>query len=182
MSEARIHTRSFEFPRKLYQIGPMGLKDGLEVDFLKIGGLFLLAWFAALTLLFGLPTQATFPLYVTIPVVIVYWGFTPDPKHARRRRLVAWMLAVRYALVGHIPIVAGRRAGERGGVLTPRERIDVAAWWRTRVLHKDDEHLWESATKGARRPFPAGQPITPRVEVRLYSFEHMQTVRNRRHV
>mgnify|MGYP001696052081 FL=1 len=92
MTEARIHTRSFEFPRKLYQIGPMGLKDGLEVDFLKIGGLFLVAWFAALTLLFGLPTQATFPLYVTIPVVIVYWGFTPDPKHARRRRLVAWMV------------------------------------------------------------------------------------------
>ena len=119
---------------------------------------------------------------MTIPVVIVYWGFTPDPKHARRRRLVAWMLAARYALVGHIPIVAGRRAGERGGVLTPRERIDVATWWRTRVLHKDDEHLWESTTKGAYRPFPAGQPITPRVEVRLYSFEHMQTVRNRRHV
>ena len=113
MSEARIHTRSFEFPRKLYQIGPMGLKDGLEVDFLKIGGLFLVAWFAALTVVFGLPTQVTFPLYVTIPVVIVYWGFTPDPKHARRRRLVAWILAARDALVGHIPIVAGRRAGER---------------------------------------------------------------------
>ena len=61
MSEARIHTRSFEFPRKLYQIGPMGLKDGLEVDFLKIGGLFLVAWFAALTVVFGLPTQVTFP-------------------------------------------------------------------------------------------------------------------------
>ena len=100
------------------------------------------------------PTQVTFPLYVTIPVVIVYWGFTPDPKHARRRRLVAWMLAARYALVGHIPIVAGRRAGERGGVLTTRERIDVAAWWRTRVLHKDDEHLWESATKGRAPPLP----------------------------
>ena len=119
---------------------------------------------------------------MTIPVVIVYWGFTPDPKHARRRRLVAWMLAARYALVGHIPIVAGRRAGERGGVLTPRERIDVATWWRTRILHKDDEHLWESATKGSRRPFPAGQPIAPQVVVRLYSFEHMQTVRSRHHV
>ena len=78
MSEARIHTRSFEFPRKLYQIGWFGLKDGLEVDFLKIGGLFLVAWFAALTLLFGLPTQITFPLYVTIPVVIV--GVHPRPQ------------------------------------------------------------------------------------------------------
>ena len=125
MSEARIHTRSFEFPRKLYQIGPMGLKDGLEVDFLKIGGLFLVAWFAALTLLFGLPTQVTFPLYVTIPVVIVYWGFTPDPKHARRRRLVAWMLAARYALVGHIPIVAGKRAGERSAFSLP---VNASTW------------------------------------------------------
>ena len=85
MSEARIHTRSFEFPRKLYQIGWFGLKDGLEVDFLKIGGLFLVAWFAALTLLFGLPTRVTFPLYVTIPVVIV-----PGGLDARRPLRVGW--------------------------------------------------------------------------------------------
>jgi len=124
--------------------------------------------------------------FITTVIVGLVWPMVQaaldKPWWTRRRRVVAWMLAARYALVGHIPIVAGRRAGERGGVLTPRERIDVAAWWRTRVLHKDDEHLWESSTKGSRRPFPAGQPIAPQVVVRLYSFEHMQTVRSRRHV
>lgn len=136
----RVLTRSFEFQTKQHSLLGLDLGDGVARDFLVLGTLGTALWFGGLTLLFGLPSPQTILVYLTLPLVVFFFGFQPDPKRERRKRLTTWILWIRYAFVGHRPIINGARSTRRTEFIPWQCRFDVA---RIRSWFAKDEVVWE---------------------------------------
>lgn len=107
MAQGHILTRSFEFETRQYKFGPLDVVDGVPRSALTIGVPLVVAWCALLWLIFGPPGRLTILIYITLPVALVIKGFEDDPKRERRKRITVWMHWLRYAFVGHRPVIAG---------------------------------------------------------------------------
>ena len=178
--DARIHTKSFEFPRKLHHLGSFfQLGEGVDMDMAILGTVVFAAWFGALTALFGLPQKHTVFFYATVPLALVVIGFRPDPKRARRRRITGWALRARYALVGHMPIVAGRREGGRADTLPARTRFETDRL-ASFLARRADARVWDSRGGAPSIPFERGRARRVNVRARMYGFETMTRIRKKR--
>lgn len=110
MAQGHILTRSFEFETRQYKFGPLDVVDGVPRSALTIGVPLVIAWCGLLWLIFGPPGRLSILIYITLPVALVVKGFEDDPKRERRKRITVWMHWLRYAFVGHRPIIAGQRS------------------------------------------------------------------------
>lgn len=110
MAQGHILTRSFEFETRQYKFGPLDVVDGVPRSALTIGVPLVIAWCGLLWLIFGPPGRLSILIYITLPVALVVKGFEDDPKRERRKRITTWMHWLRYAFVGHRPIIAGQRS------------------------------------------------------------------------
>lgn len=178
--DARVHTKSFEFPRKLHNLGSFfQLGEGVDMDMAILGSIIFAAWFGMLTALFGLPQKHTVFFYATVPLALVVIGFRPDPKRARRRRVTGWVLRARYALVGHMPIVAGRRAGGRADTLPARTRFETDRLVSL-LARRADARVWDSRGGAPSIPFERGRARHVNVRTRMYGFDAMNRIRAKR--
>ena len=109
MAQGHILTRSFEFETRQYKFGPLASLTGAR-SALTIGVPLVVVWCALLWLIFGPPGRLSILIYITLPVALVVKGFEDDPKRERRKRITTWMHWLRYAFVGHRPIIAGQRS------------------------------------------------------------------------
>lgn len=175
--DARVHTKSFEFPRKLHNLGTLfQLGEGVDMDMALLGGFAFVIWFATLTALFGLPQKNTVFFYATVPIALVAVGFRPDPKRARRRRITGWVLRARYALVGHMPIVAGRREGGRADTLPARTRFETDRL-ASFLARRADARVWDSRGGAPSIPFERGRARRVNVRARLCGGDAMNRIR-----
>lgn len=178
--DARVHTKSFEFPRKLHHLGSFfQLGEGVDMDMAILGTVVFAAWFGMLTALFGLPQKHTVFFYATVPLALVVIGFRPDPKRARRRRVTGWVLRARYALVGHMPIVAGRREGGRADTLPVRTRFETDRL-ASFLARRADARVWDSRGGAPSIPFERGRARRVNVRARLCGFDAMNRIRAKR--
>lgn len=178
--DARVHTKSFEFPRKLHHLGNFfQLGEGVDMDMAILGTVVFAAWFGMLTALFGLPQKHTVFFYATVPLALVVIGFRPDPKRARRRRVTGWVLRARYALVGHMPIVAGRREGGRADTLPARTRFETDRL-ASLLARRADARVWDSRGGAPSIPFERGRAHRVNVRARLCGFDAMNRIRAKR--
>lgn len=171
--DGRVFTRSLEFQTKQHSILGLDLGDGVDRDLLFLGGVGTAAWFGALTLLFGLPTQQTIMVYVTLPIVVFYLGFQPDSTRERRKKLTTWILWFRYALVGHRPIINGAITKQRGEYLDLQRRFDLA---KVHEWFTKDEVVWEPKSHEMIR-FPEAASLDFTFAATLIGFDAMQQVR-----
>lgn len=178
--DARVHTKSFEFPRKLHHLGSFfQLGEGVDMDMAILGTVVFAAWFGMLTALFGLPQKHTVFFYATVPLALVVIGFRPDPKRARRRRVTGWVLRARYALVGHMPIVAGRREGGRADTLPARTRFETDRL-ASFLARRADARVWDSRGGAPSIPFERGRARRVNVRARLCGGDAMNRIRAKR--
>ena len=73
-----------------------------------------------------MPTKTTSTLWLLPPALLTFFGMRDAKRHGRRRRQVTeWVLAIRYALTGHYPIVRlGARRASRS------ERLPLGKRWQ----------------------------------------------------
>lgn len=168
----RVLTRSFEFETRQYKLGPLDVVGGVPRSMITIGAPLTIIWFALLTAAFGLPGRVSIMLYVTLPVSIVVYGFEDDPAHERRKKITTWVRRARYALVGHRPITAGRRAGR---VLGWRDR----AGWRGSSAHSE-EGVWATRRDAGKGTDAPGRAIRLDQGARLIGFDAMSALRDKK--
>lgn len=169
----RVLTRAFEFQTKQHSLLGFDLGDGVARDFLVLGSLGTAVWFGALSLVFGLPNQQTILVYLTAPLVLFFFGFQPDPKRERRKRLTTWILWIRYALVGHRPIINGARTKRHTEFIPWQRRFDLE---RIRAWFAKDEVVWEHKTHDAIT-FLDAEPLDFDFSASLIGFDAMTRLR-----
>lgn len=171
-------TRSFEFETRQYKFGPLDVVDGVPRSALTIGVPLVIAWCGLLWLIFGPPGRLSILIYITLPVALVVKGFEDDPKRERRKRITTWMHWLRYAFVGHRPIIAGQRskAWRETLPLTTRFQLDrirhyIGSGTETAVWATESHELADD-----REPEP-GVSIDLAQTVTLIGFDAMNELR-----
>ena len=190
MAQGHILTRSFEFETRQYKFGPLDVVDGVPRSALTIGVPLVVAWCGLLWLIFGPPGRLSILIYITLPVALVVKGFEDDPKRERRKRITTWMHWLRYAFVGHRPIISGQRskAWRETLPLTTRFQLDRI---RHYVGNGTETAVWATENHEPadnREPEP-GVSIDLAQTVTLIGFDAMNELRTstkqkrrRRHV
>lgn len=177
MAQGHILTRSFEFETRQYKFGPLDVVDGVPRSALTIGVPLVVAWCALLWLIFGPPGRLSILIYITLPVALVVKGFEDDPRRERRKRITTWMHWLRYAFVGHRPVIAGRRS------TNPREALSLATRFQLdRIRHYvgdgADTAVWATRSEAdAHRDVEAGAGIDLTQKVILIGFDAMTDLR-----
>ncbi|MFC2777945.1 MAG: hypothetical protein ACFN4K_07715 [Pauljensenia sp.] len=177
MAQGHILTRSFEFETRQYKFGPLDVVDGVPRSALTIGVPLVVAWCALLWLIFGPPGRLSILIYITLPVALVVKGFEDDPRRERRKRITTWMHWLRYAFVGHRPVIAGRRS------TNPREALSLATRFQLdRIRHYvgdgADTAVWATRSDAdAHRDGEAGAGIDLTQKVILIGFDAMTDLR-----
>ncbi|MDJ0345557.1 hypothetical protein QMK19_33975 [Streptomyces sp. H10-C2] len=157
----------------------MDLGEGTPRRALVLGLILYAVWSGALLLLFGLPNRFSFTAYFLPPLVIVIYGTQPSRKVDRRWNIAYWAIGIRYAVLGHRPIICGgRRAATRSEWISRRAR------WGTRA-----DALIEAPGGGAlerwlgtedTNPVGAGAPLRLAARPRLYGPDAVVRARGRR--
>lgn len=181
MAQGHILTRSFEFETRQYKFGPLDVVDGVPRSALTIGVPIVVAWCALLWLIFGPPGRLSILIYITLPVALVVKGFEDDPKRERRKRITTWMHWLRYAFVGHRPVIAGRRSTNRREALSFATRFQL-----DRIRHYvgdgADTAVWATHADPTTGQVPeAGAGIELTQTVTLIGFDAMNDLRTATH-
>jgi hypothetical protein len=123
MRTGRTYTRHFNVETRQHELLGIDLGEGAPRRALVLGVLLYLGWTGGLLLLFGFPTKVSFTGYVLPPLLVVVYGAQRSRRIDRRWNLACWALGVRYAVLGHRPIICGgRRAAGRSEWLSRRDR------------------------------------------------------------
>lgn len=178
MAQGHILTRSFEFETRQYKFGPLDVVDGVPRSALTIGVPIVVAWCALLWLIFGPPGRLSILLYITLPVALVVKGFEDDPRRERRKRITTWMHWLRYAFVGHRPVIAGQRSTNRREALSFATRFQL-----DRIRHyvgdgAANAAVWATHADPTTEQVPeAGAGIELTQTVTLIGFDAMDDLR-----
>lgn len=158
MMTGRVLTRSVSFETRQHKIFSIDLGEGVPRRAFLVGLVLVGVWFALLTAIFGLPTQQTLTVYLTIPTAVVYIGFRPSKANERHYLITRWALKLRYIVSGHRGIVNGRLARRASDKLRLRERIDFSGARVYLTPWKNAAEPWSRAHTD-KRPFTAGEGL-----------------------
>ncbi|MFD4020656.1 hypothetical protein [Streptomyces sindenensis] len=169
MRTGTTYTRHFQTATETKQHELLGLDlgEGTPRRALILGLVLFAAWVGLLLLLFGLPSEITFTLYLLPPLLTTYYGTQRSTKLDRRWNIANWAITVRYLVLGHRPIISGgRRAATRSEWLPRRAR------WASRTEFLLDTALGPLVERwlgeDADVPAGAGAPIRLDARPRLY--------------
>ncbi|MFB8107697.1 hypothetical protein ACFC3O_33675 [Streptomyces sp. NPDC056007] len=163
------YTRHFLTATETRQHELLGLDlgEGTPRRALVLGMILFALWVGPLLLLFGLPNEITFTLYLLPPLITTVYGTQRSTRLDRRWNIANWAIGARYLVLGHRPIIcAGRRAATRGEWLPRRDR------WAGRTELLLDSPLgplverWLGESEDV--PAGAGSPVRLDARPRLY--------------
>lgn len=125
MREGRVLTRSMRIESRQHELFGVDLGEGFPRVAVVVGSLVCLAW-VGLLLLVHLPfSKGTSLIFSLPPFLLMAFGWRPSASHPeRRRRVTEWVLAARWTVKGHLPLIAlGRRAPDRGEQIPFKARV-----------------------------------------------------------
>lgn len=138
----RILTPHLELESRQHELFGLDLGEGPPRRALVFGLVALVVWCLLWWPLLGLPDKYTFSLYFLPPMMITVIGMRTSPRTARRRWLTDWALAVRYALLGHRPVI-------RWGARPPTRREYIPLADRLGFIFRIRDRLWPAAARPA---------------------------------
>lgn len=123
MRTGRTVTKQLKFETHQHELVGLDLGEGIKRKELWIALVVVPAWVALLWLLIGAPTKANSLLFMTPPFIFLKYGVAENERMPRRMNFTQMILAVRYSLIGHRPIVrAGARSASRDEYMPITER------------------------------------------------------------
>lgn len=110
MRTGRTVTKQLKIETRQHELLGFDMGEGPRRKDLLLGLVIIPAWVAFMFLLIGAPSKGNMLLYMLPPVLFLKYGVSESEKNPRRMNFTQWILAIRYVLVGHRPII---RAGAR---------------------------------------------------------------------
>ncbi len=162
----RNYTRDLTIEARQHSLLGLDLGEGPERRVIAFGLVVFPVWVILMWPILGIPTPHTFIFYSLPPTMATVFGMRPG-KPKTRRQITAWVLALRYPLIGHRPIIKLGRVRPMAGELIPlAERWHLLTTMRSGIVPGSAAPAWAS-DQAEERPSrwlgrPTGKPITIR--------------------
>lgn len=150
-----------------HELFNVDLGEGVPRKALVAGMVVMLAWWALLGLILGMPTAESATLYILPPALVTLFGWRESERNPRRRNITEWVLAGRWITTGHRPVIGLGRQG------SPAHQRSVIARIGDRLGNGDALALlmpWriEEGTKASKQERPhagRGERLGGRVQM-----------------
>lgn len=199
MRTGRTVTKQLRIETRQHELFGFDLGEGPRRKELVLGLIIVPAWIALMWLLFGAPSKFGSLFYLAPPFIFLKYGIAESESIPRRMNFTQWLLAIRYGLTGHRPIVrAGARRASRSEYMPLSQRWNVATLARlfrmNHLLNRRGEIDWNKvadipgfsraaqyAETEGNRDFTraSGKPIEFSPAAYLYSNEELVNVGQR---
>lgn len=162
--QGRNYTRDLAIEARQHSLMGLDLGEGPSRRVMGFGLIVFPAWLLLMWPVLGIPTPYTFTLYFIPPAIMTWFGMR-EGKPTRRRRITGWVLAIRYPLIGHRPIIKlGRTAPTSGEMLPLTERWQLLTAVRSGIVPGSTAPAWAD-DRAVQRPSrwhgkPTAKPIT----------------------
>lgn len=180
----RNFTRDLSIEARQHSIMGLDLGEGPSRRVVAFGAIVFPVWLLAMWPLLGVPSPQTFTLYFLPPAIITWFGMREgNPK--RRRRITQWVLALRYPLIGHRPIIKlGRVRPTSAECLPLSERWHLLGTVRSGIVPGSAPPAWAD-DRDAKRPSrwhhqPTSKPIAIRQRSYLMGSGHLYDLLTRK--
>lgn len=137
-TSGRVLTPHLELESRQHELFGLDLGEGPTRRGLIFGLLMLSTWCLVWAPFLGVPNKYTFSLYFLPPMIVTVLGMRDSPRTARRRWLTDWALALRYAVVGHQPVI-------RWGARPPTRRELIPLAQRFAFVIRARDRLWPAS-------------------------------------
>ncbi|MFJ4880870.1 hypothetical protein ACIP93_37470 [Streptomyces sp. NPDC088745] len=181
MREGSTYTRHFHVETRQHEILGMDLGEGVPRRALMLGMLLFLVWTGGLLALFGMPGRFTLGLYTLPPIFVATVGTHPSRRYERRWRIAEWVIAARYRLWGHRPVICGGRVtAHRSEWISRRARWGARAEDLARTPLAGPAALVIGAEGDADTVPASAPPVTLAARCHLYGPDHLYRATARR--
>lgn len=132
MRESRVLTRTIEIEPRQHTLLGLDLGDGPPRHQITLGAVATVLWLAIILpfsyfLLGGIGPNWGW-LYVLPPGLITWYGWRVPERNPRRRIMTQWVLAIRWVMHGHEPVIALGRHHARSDAVRFKDRF-LARWF-----------------------------------------------------
>lgn len=162
----QVVTRDLELESRQHDLLGKDLGRGPTRRAFIIGAASLVIWVGLCFLIFGLPNKYSFTLYFLPPIMFTMVGSRKSTRCRRRMNLTNWVLAIRYAMFGHRPLIRrGVRQPDRRELLPLKERWHIITHARERLVPNSVAPPWVKPTEDGNAIQQAG-PVGKTIKLR----------------
>lgn len=162
----RNFTRDLAIEARQHAIMGLDLGEGPSRRVVGFGLIVFPVWILLMWPLLGMPTAQTFTLYVLPPSLLTWWGMR-EGNPTRRRRITGWVLALRYPLLGHRPIIKlGRIRPTSAECLPLYERWHLLGTVRSGLVPGSTPPAWADDQAHLRPSRWHNQPTSKAIAIR----------------
>ena len=168
--QGRNYTRDLTIEARQHSILGVDLGEGPPRRVVTFGLIVFPVWVILMWPIFGLPTPHTFIFYSLPPTLVTWFGMRPgNPKS--RRKITPWVLALRYPLIGHQPIIKLGRTRPTAGELIPlAERWHLLTTVRSGIVPGSTPPAWASDQAEQRPSRWLARPTAKPIAIRQRSY------------
>jgi len=152
MRIGRTVTKQLKIETRQHEMLGLDLGEGPRRKDLILALVIIPAWVFFLFLLIGAPTKGNMLLYMLPPVLFLKYGVSESETNPRRMNFTQWILAIRYVLVGHRPIIrAGARRASKAEYIPWVQRSNLgklaSALGLNNLVRRNGELDWVEVSK-----------------------------------
>lgn len=168
--QGRNYTRDLTIEARQHSILGVDLGEGPPRRVIAFGLIVFPVWVILMWPIFGTPTPHTFIFYSLPPTLVTWFGMRPGtPKN--RRRITELVLALRYPLIGHQPIMKLGRTRPTAGELIPvAERWHFLTTVRSGIVPGSTPPAWASDQAEQRPSRWLARPTAKPIAIRQRSY------------
>ncbi|MFG1820570.1 hypothetical protein ACGFIF_42905 [Kribbella sp. NPDC049174] len=182
MRQGRTLTKHLNLETRQYDLLIIDLNEGTPRKQLVLSMVSFLLWCLLLAPFLRFPGPTEVPFYIAPPALFAYFAWQKSPSHdGRRHRLTDWAIRVRYALVGHQPVISlGSRKPSPTELIPLRERLPIDSVWRFLDFRQGPTTAWTSSRKRSNRErLPAAPAVEIYQSVRLFDAAQITAARDK---
>lgn len=181
MRRGRTLTKHLALETNQYELFGKDLGEGVPRRGLVFGMVVSVLWVLLMAPILGFPSEWTLSIYMIPPALIAYFAWQKGRQHGdRRRRATEWAVALRYALVGHRPVIClGSRSATRVEYVPWQERLPIQPLINFLNPRRSRSKWVNAAVADPREGRPADGPIHVNQEAQLLDWAQVERARER---